>query len=243
MKTVHEVCKLSGISVRTLHYYDEIGLLRPSRHTKAGYRLYDDAALARLQQILFFRELDFPLAQIGAILDSPSFDASEALKNHRRLLCLKRERLDRLIGLCDQTLEGDKNVSIQEFNAHEIQKAQERYRQQAKERWGHTKEYEESGRRAKGYTNGDWERIAREADGIFAAFAAQMQGDPAAPRAQDLVRRWQEHISRNYYDCTKEILAGLGALYLADSRFAETIDRHAAGTAAFMSEAIKIYCQ
>ena len=136
MKTIRQVAELSGVSVRTLHYYDEIGLLAPAAVTGAGYRLYDAAALARLQQILFFRELDFPLADIRRILDDPAFDRRKAMAGHRALLQLKLERLQRLIGLVDGILDGnitdsatkgETKVDFEAFDQTAVREARSRY--------------------------------------------------------------------------------------------------------------------
>lgn len=180
-QTVHEVAAAAGVSVRTLHYYDQIGLLRPSNTTEAGYRLYDDAALARLQQILFFRELDFPLSEIREILDNPSFDKQRAMHAHKELLILKRERLERLIALVNNTLKGEKTMSLKEFDMTEIEQAQKQYADEARQRWGSTDAYKQSAKRTASYSKEDWARVNAEAEQIYDGFAAQMGNDPACP--------------------------------------------------------------
>jgi DNA-binding transcriptional MerR regulator len=240
---INEVAKLTGISVRTLHYYDEIGLLHPSEITEAGYRLYDGQALERLQQILFFRELSFPLKEIKSILNNPAFDKHRALENHKKLLLLRRSRLNDLIALVDNTLKGDYDMSFQEFDQSEIENAQKKYAQEAKERYGGTDAYAESEHKTKGYGKEDWSRINTEAEEIYRDFAASMDKEPFAPEVQKLVADWQAHITKNYYNCTKEILAGLGEMYVADARFTESIDKHGKGLAAFMSRSIAYYCK
>ncbi len=241
-RTVKEVAQLCGISVRTLHYYDEIGLLSPAEITPAGYRLYGREELCRLQQILFFRELDFSLREISDILKDPSFDAREALKGQKKLLLLKRSRLDRLVSLVDGILKGETEMSLEEFDLSEIKQAQQEYAAEAKQRWGETDAYHESVKKTGGYQKADWERIEREAGELYAAFAARMSEDASSPAVQELVKRWKAHISRNFYECTDEILAGLGELYTADERFEKSIDAHAKGLAQFMGKAIKYYC-
>lgn len=242
-QTVHEVAAVAGVSVRTLHYYDQIGLLHPSHTTEAGYRLYDDAALARLQQILFFRELDFPLSEIREILDNPSFDRHRAMCSHKELLLLKRERLERLIALVDNTLKGEKTMSFQEFDMTEIEQAQKQYADEAKQRWGATDAYKQSAKRTSSYNKDDWARINAEAEEIYDGFVAQMGNDPASLAVQQLVADWQAHISKNFYDCPKEMLAGLGEMYIADERFTKNIDKRAQGLAQFMSDAFAAYCK
>lgn len=239
---IGELAKLSGVSVRTLHYYDEIGLLKPSELTEAGYRFYDDASLARLQQILFFRELDFPLREIQRILSSPNYDRDRALRRQKDLLRLKKERLERLIGLVDATLKGGNRMSFQEFDNREYETARDRYAQEAKERWGGTGAYEESERKTAQYSGEDWKRIGAESAEIFSAFAARMDSRPEDPEVQALVVRWQEHISGHFYTCTKEILRGLGQMYVADERFRRNIDREKEGLAQFIADAIAVYC-
>ena len=242
-QTVHEVAAAAGVSVRTLHYYDQIGLLRPAGTTEAGYRLYDDAALARLQQILFFRELDFPLSEIREILDNPSFDKQRAMHAHKDLLILKRERLERLIALVNNTIKGEKTMSLKEFDMTEIEQAQKQYADEARQRWGSTDAYKQSAKRTASYNKEDWARINAEAEQIYDGFAAQMGNDPASPAVQQLVANWQAHISTNFYDCTKEMLAGLGEMYIADERFTKNIDKRAPGLAQFMSDAFRAYCR
>jgi DNA-binding transcriptional MerR regulator len=243
MKTVHEVSGLTGISVRTMHYYDEIGLLPPSEVTPAGYRLYDDTALEKLQQILFFRELDLPLKEIANILNSPSFDRHKALENHRKLLVMKRKRLDGLLRLVDDTLKGDQMMSFKEFDMTEIEEAKRKYSEEAAQRWGNTEAFAESQKKTSHYGKEDWQRIQAEAKEIYEAFAAKMDQSPNDLAVQNLVAKWQEHITRNYYNCTKEILAGLGEMYVADERFTQNIDQYGKGLAQFMREAIREYCK
>ena len=243
MKTVKEIASLTGVSVRTLHYYDEIGLLRPAQVTEAGYRLYGGRELERLQHILFLRELEFPLKEIKRILDAPSFDRSEALKKHINMLELKRDRLHRLIGLAGRILEGESDMSFEEFDMTEIEEARTQYGKEARERWGGTDAWRESERRTKAYTKEDWRRISSEADEIFGEFARNMQKPPAHPDVQQAVKRWKHHINSHYYNCTDEILAGLGEMYAADERFRKNLDKHARGLAQFMSEAIRAYCE
>ncbi len=241
--TVAQVAKLTGISVRTLHHYHQIGLLSPSHITAAGYRFYGIKELERLQQILFYKELDFSLEDIARLLDAPGYDKGIALSQHRHLLTLRRKRLDDLITLTDQLLKGETVMSFQEFDMKEIEETKEKYAKEAEERWGNTDAYAQSQKRTNSYNKEDWARIQGEAQAIYDAFAAAMKNDPASDAVQALVARWQQHITHNYYDCTKEILAGLGQMYTADQRFTQNIDKTAPGLAAFISSAIEIYCK
>ena len=236
MKTVHEVSQISGVSVRTLHHYDAIGLLRPTAVTEAGYRLYDDTALARLQSILLFRELAFPLKEIKRIMDDPQFDQATALEQQIRLLELQQERLGRLIGLARETMKT--GVTHMDFTAFDNSKL-EQYAAEVKERWGNTAAYQESAQRP----------AAEQKDaaaGLMAQFARMGRlrtGDPAGQEAQDAVRELQQFITKHFYTCTPEILAGLGQMYTADDRFRASIDAAGGeGTADFAGKAIAVYC-
>lgn len=240
--TVGETARLTGVSVRTLHYYDEIGLLRPSGLSEGGYRLYDDACLTRLQQILFFREIDLPLEEIGRILDSPSFDGRRAMERHRELLSMKAARLERLIGLVDHILKGENEMDFKPFDTAALEQAREQYGQEARERWGDTRAYAQSAEKTAAYGKADWEAFGAQAEAVYRGLAACMPEGPASPRAQALVAQWQALITRWFYDCTNELLAGLGEMYTADERFTRSIDRYAAGLSAFLRDAIRVYC-
>ena len=236
MKTVHEASQISGVSVRTLHHYDAIGLLRPTAVTEAGYRLYDDTALARLQSILLFRELAFPLKEIKRIMDDPQFDQATALEQQIRLLELQQERLSRLIDLARKTMKT--GVTHMDFTAFDNSKL-EQYAAEVKERWGNTAAYQESAQRP----------AAEQKDaaaGLMAQFARMGRlrtGDPAGQEAQAAVRELQQFITKYFYTCTPEILAGLGQMYTADDRFRASIDAAGGeGTADFAGKAIAVYC-
>lgn len=240
--TVGEVAKLAGISIRTLRYYDEIGLLKPSAITDAGYRVYDDADLETLQQILFFRELDFSLEDIRNIMRNPEYSKEEALRKQRELLLKKRDRINRLVALVDKTLEGDQDMSFEQFDTLEIEKLRREYAQEAKERWGGSAAYAEYEKKSAQRSNDHQELMTGEAAEILHEFGQNRLLAPDSPQAQALVQKWQGYITANYYTCTKEILSCLGQMYVADERFTRNIDQHGAGTAAFMSAAIEAYC-
>lgn len=240
--TVGETARLTGVSVRTLHYYDEIGLLHPSGLSEGGYRLYDGARLARLQQILFFREMDLPLEEIGRILDSPAFDSRRAMERHRALLSMKAARLERLIGLVDNILKGEADMDFKPFDASELEQARAQYEQEARERWGNTAAYAQSAEKTRAYGNAEWEAIGAQSESIYRGLAACMGEGPASPRAQSLVGQWQALITRSFYDCSNDMLACLGEMYVEDERFTRNIDRYAPGLAAFLRDAIRVYC-
>ena len=236
---IKEFAKLSGTSVRTLHYYDEIGLLPPAFVERTtGYRYYDENSLLRMQEILFYRELDFPLKSIGEILSSPDHDTRRSLEEQKKLLTLKKERLERLIASIDAAMKGD-NI-MEAFDNSEF----EAYKAEAQEKWGKTDVYKEHTEKTKHYSQEKWNGLAEGMDRIMAQFAACMKAGnaPASAEAQSLVKTLQEYITANYYHCTKEILAGLGQMYVADERFQNNIDKHGKGTAAFIRDAIQVYC-
>ena len=164
---ISEVAKLTGITVRTLHYYDEIGLLKPSEITEAGYRLYSREDLEILQQILFFRELDFPLSQIKEIMNNPNYDKEEALKKQKELLIQQRQRIEGLIKLIEKRIEGDNNMSFKEFDMNEIEENKKKYAKEVKERWGTSKAYEESEKKTSSYNKEKWGDINQETSEIL----------------------------------------------------------------------------
>lgn len=239
---INEVAKLTGITVRTLHYYDKIGLQKPSEITEAGYRIYDDGALCRLQQILFFRELDFPLEEIKDIMENPTFNKTEALENQKILLMKKRSRIDKLISLVEHTIKGEKLMNFEEFDMEEIETAKKKYAEEVKERWGNTNAYAENEKKSTHYSKEQWQEINAESGKIIKAFAENRNKAPESKEVQELVKEWQEHITARFYDCTNEILQGLGMMYTEDSRFKENMDRYGVGTTELMSKAIEIYC-
>lgn len=239
---INEVAKLTGITVRTLHYYDEIGLLKPSRITNSGYRLYNKEALEKLQQILFFRELDFSLKDIKEIMLSSSYSKEEALKKHRELLIQKENRLKSLIELIEQIIEGDNSMSFKEFDNSELIENKKKYAKEVKERYGHTDAYKESEQKTAGYDNEKWKTIQADGDKILEKFAEYRNLSPDSREVQELVKKWQDYITDNFYKCTNEILSGLGVMYIKDERFTKNIDKNGEGTAQFMSKAIEIYC-
>ena len=240
MMTVHEVSRFAGVSIRTLQYYDKIGLLHPAGYTDAGYRLYDDTELERLRHILLFRELEFPLKDIRAILDSPDFDRSKALEQQIELLKLKKEHLDNLINFAL----GIKMLGVRhmDFKAFDRSKLDE-YSRQAKELYGNTPEYKEMKEKMKNRTEEE-DHIMADRFMLFFKEAGEIKNtDPASPEAQDLVKRIQDFITENLYTCTDKILSGLGKMYSGGGEFTENIDAYGgAGTAEFVDQAIQIYC-
>lgn len=235
---IKKFAELTGVSVRTLHYYDEIGLLKPSSVDRfTGYRYYDESSVLRMQEILFYRELDFSLKSIAEILSSPNYDREKALKEQKKLLTLKKERLERLILSIDNAVKGENVMSA--FDNSEF----EAYKAEAKEKWGNTKAYAEFSEKTKEHSKERFADINSGLENIFCEFSELMQNGAEADsaEAQALVKKLQEYITENYYTCTDEILAGLGQMYLADERFKNNIDKYASGTAEFVRKAISIY--
>ena len=240
MRTVNEVSKLTGVSVRTLHHYDEIGLFKPTEVTEAGYRLYDDTALERLQHILLFKELQFPLKDIKTILDSPDFDRNKALEQQIELLTMKKEHLENLILFARgiNTL-GVRNM---DFSAFDTKKMDE-YAAQAKENWGKTDAYKEFEEKSKDWTEETTGNIAKDMMRLFVEFGAMKDLDPSDEKVQEQVKRLQDYITKNFYNCTTQILSGLGRMYAGGGEFTENIDNAGGkGTAEFCHQAIEIYC-
>ena len=240
MKTVKEVSAISGVSIRTLHHYDALGLLKPTRVTAAGYRLYDEGALARLQQILLFRELQFPLKEIRAILDAPDFDVQQALADQIHLLELQRMRTERLITLArNLQSKGAQPMDFSPFDRQEL----EQYQKEARARWENTAawgEYEEQQRK---HPDSAQDMAAGLMD-CFARLGALRHLPPEDGQVQAAVDGIRQFITAHYYNCTKEIFRGLGQMYVSDARFRENIDKAGGtGTADFAAQAISIYCK
>lgn len=221
MMTIGEVSRLTGVSVRALQYYDKIGLLSPSVRTEAGYRLYGDESLERLQQILLFRALEFSLGEIAAILESPAFNRERALEQQIELLTLRRDHLDSLIAFA-RGLQKTGGNSM-DFSAFDTGKMDE-YARRAREQWQDTAAYAEFAGRDRGRSDDMRNALSSGLMTIFEDFGRLRGGDPASENAQALVRRLQAYITEHYYRCTPEILKGLGAMYAAGGEFTESID-------------------
>lgn len=235
MKTVKEVSKISGVSVRTLHYYDSIGLLKPTKITEAGYRLYDDNAISKLQTILMYKHLEFSLSDIKNIMENPDYDLAAAVKQQKNLLILQKKRLNKLISLADDIIEkGSVAMNFFAFDKSEI----ENYTKEVKERWGETQAYNEFSEKEipKNAEQGLMDKMTE--------FGKLKTLSPDCEDVQDAVKGLQKYITDNFYTCTNEILAGLGQMYVADERFKNNIDTAGGeGTAEFISKSIAIYCK
>lgn len=243
--TVGAVARMSGVTVRTLHHYDDIGLLSPSGRTESGYRLYDDRDIDRLRDILAFRELGLGLDEVAEALASS--DGSHAtLVRARTRIRHRITHLEDIVTSLDAaitahekgtTMSADEKLSVfGDFDPRD-------YEQEAAERWGDSDAYRESARRTATYSADDWKRVMAESADIYrrSAALASAGADATGPEAASLVEDHRAHISAHFYECTPEIHAGLGQMYVADERFTATIDEAGPGAAAFLSEAIDAY--
>lgn len=243
MYTVKQLSELAGVTIRTLHYYDEIDLLKPSQVGENGYRYYEDADLYRLQQILFYREMDIGLLQIREIIDNPAFDQMEALQTHRRVLQDKINRLLRLIRTVDSTimhLVGEVDMSKKQLFAGFDEEKQKQYEKEAIEQYGEDS-VKESNRRWKNYTKQDKERILAEGNAVYNDLAEAMPQGPESPAVQAILVRWHQHI-RYFYEPTIEVLRGLGQLYSEQPEFVATFEKFHPDLPAFLPQAINHYC-
>ncbi|GAA2272409.1 HTH-type transcriptional activator TipA [Streptomyces ruber] len=241
--SVGEVAGFAGVTVRTLHHYDEIGLLVPSERTYAGHRRYADADLDRLQQILFYRELGFPLDEVAVLLDDPDADPRAHLRRQHELLTARIEKLQKMAAAVEHAMEARRmgiNLTPEErfevFGEHDPAQ----YEDEVRERWGHTDAYKESQRRTASYTKEDWKRVNEELDALHARVAGLMDSGAAAgsEAAMDVAEEHLRFVKRSYYDCTHELQARISELYVSDPRFAEMYDRIRPGFGRYLRDAI-----
>lgn len=247
MYMINEISKLTGVSIRMLHHYDKIGLLVPSKRTDANYRMYSDEDVAKLYQILLFKELEFSLQEIKTILQDENFDREKALKEQRNLIIKKKNRLEKIIESIDDTINNfggnvmNKN-NFKAFDYEDIKKHEEKYKQETERKYGKTDAYKESKEKTSKYSKNDWENIMGEAESIYVELSKLMDKEPSDEQVQLLVEKWRNHITENFYNCTIEIFRGLALMYVADERFTKNIDKYGEGLAQFLSDAMNIYC-
>lgn len=239
---VKNTAALTGLSIRALHYYDEIGLLKPSGTTKAGYRQYDDEAICKLMQIMFYKELGLSLKEIANIMAKPDYDKKEVLIKHKNLLMLKRKHIEGLIELTQQALRGEE-MKVKKDILQEYENAKKQYANEVEQKWGKSKAYQQSVIKHDSYNEKEKIDMMKEAEEIFKEFANNIGTDPSDVLVQKLVKRWQQHITRYSYDCTTEILKGLALMYVEDERFKKNLDKYGKGTAKLMHDAIIVYCK
>lgn len=241
--SVGQVAVFAGITVRTLHHYDEIALLSPSSRNNAGHRRYDDVDLDRLQRILFYRELGFPLDEVAALLDDPDADPQEHLRRQHELLSARIAELQKMAEAVEHAMEAKKmgiNLSPEEKFEVFGRKDPERYGEEAEQRWGGTAGYDETQRRVARYTKDDWKRMRDEVADWGARYDALMEAGepPTGDRAVAMAEEHRRHITKWFYDCTPEIHRGLGDMYVSDERFREFYDSIRPGLAEHVREAI-----
>ncbi|MGY1704092.1 MerR family transcriptional regulator [Geodermatophilus sp. SYSU D00697] len=241
---VGEVAALAGVTVRTLHHYDRIGLVSPSGRTSAGYRQYSPADLDRLHQVLLYRELGFPLEQVATLLDDPSADPAEHLRRQHRLLLDRLERTRAMVAAVEKEMEaramGIELTAEERFEVFgEHDPAQ--YEAEVQERWGGTEAYAESQRRTRGYSKEDWLRVKAEQEDIGSRFVAAMRSGaaPDSTEAMDVAEAHRQSISRSLYECSPELHACLGRMYVEDQRFTATYEAMAPGLAQYVSTAVQ----
>lgn len=242
MYTVKQLADLAGVTVRTLHHYDQFGLLAPSSVGGNGYRYYEEGALYRLQQILFYRELEIPLGEIKRIVTSPDFDILESLNAHRAALEERIERLTRLIEAVDLTTEHLKGkvamTDAQLFRAFSDEE-QDNLAEEAAERWD-SETVRESNARWKAYPAEKRQRILEDGNTIYRDLIAQMDEDPGSAQVQHLISRWHAHM-QNFWSPNDEQLLGLADLYNEDARFNASFEAMRPGLAKFMRDAVRVY--
>lgn len=249
MFKVREVAMIIGVSVRTLHHYDQIGLLSVAKDDESGYRLYTEEDLGRLEQILFFRELGFELKKIQKIIDDPQYDKVQAFEMQHDLLLKKRNRLDEIIGSLEQTMkevEGGTSTmrkieKLEVFSSKDIEMYKEKYREEVEEKY--SKEVVEvCNKKVDKYSKEEWENVTEKGNKIFSEIATLMNGSYEDESVQALLAVYQQYITDSYYDCTLEIFEGLGQMYVADERFTKNINKSQDGLAEFISKGIAYYC-
>ena len=242
--TVGELARLAGVTVRTLHHYDRIGLLSPSGRTAAGYRQYAPADLDRLHQVLLYRELGFPLEEVATLLDDPDADPAAHLRRQHRLLRERLERTQAMVAAVEKEMEARQmGISLTPEERFEVfgDWLPEEYAAEAEEKWGGTDAWAQSQQRTRAMTKDDWLRVKAEGDDVERRFAEALAAGvaPGSAQAMDLAEEHRQQISRNFYDCSPEMHAGLGRMYVEDERFTAYYERIAPGLAQYVSTAVQ----
>ena len=241
--TIKEIAELAGVTTRTLRYYDQIGLLLPAEIGANGYRYYNQDSLLKLQQILFFRELAVPLNEIQLIMSHPDFDLENALEDHRARLQKRSQRLDTLISTIDQTianLQGDRKMNAEEyFEGFD----ESQYEEEVRERWGDTQQYAESQRKWASYSKEEKDAIKEEGGRLTVAMVSENpSAAPDDPDVQAAIAEYLAYINQYFYSCDVDQLRGLADMWAADPRFSANYEQVRPGGAAFVREAVHIYC-
>lgn len=243
--TIHKLARLAGVSVRTLHFYDQAGLLKPARVGENGYRLYGQEELLRLQQILFFRELKFALGSIKQILESPDFDQLEALEQQAKLLRLERDRLDTILATIAKTIATTKGATTMgdaDFYAGLSRERMEEYAKEAKERWGHTKAYRQSQERWGRFSDEEKRNLTANAEKATRQLADRMGEGPESPAVQKMIQEQFDGINTMFYDCDREMFLALAEMTVQDERYASYYRRFHPDLPEFRLKAVRYFC-
>lgn len=242
MLTVGAVAELTGVTIRTLHHYDQIGLVRPSERSVAGYRLYHDPDLEKLQTVLFYRELGFPLDDIATLTGDPAFDRGDALREQRKLLEAEANRYRRMIEAVDAAIDAhERGITMENEAMFRVFGEQQRaYQREAGERWGDTDAWTQSRRRTADYSEQDWLDLKAESEAITHRIVEVFRSGsaPDSTAAMDAVDAHRQQISRRFYGCSHEMHVHLGSMYVADPRFTATYEELAEGLTAWVRDAI-----
>lgn len=239
--TINQLARLAGVSVRTLHHYHALGLLQPAEVAANGYRLYGREELLKLQQILFFKELKFPLAKIREILESPQFDRVEALKQQKKLLELERERMGRLIQTITTTINETTMKDDELFEGFDEAKLEE-YRQEAEQRWGHTQAYKQSQERWNKLSKEERAQLFKDQDAGMKAMADDMKFGPESPEFQKHIDASFKFINEKFYDCSLEMFRNLAVMTTEDERYAGFYRKYHPELPEFRLKAVQFYC-
>lgn len=240
--TIKKLATLAGVSVRTLHFYDEIGLLTPSFVHENGYRYYGEKELRKLQQILFFRELAFPLEQIKEMMNSSHYDEKKALEDQKALLLLKQRKIERLLETIDKTLKGGEKMNNDDLFGSFSDDDINRVKAEVKNRWGNTEAYRQSMERTRHWTKEDYKKKVEEGKEFLQLLGKSMDHDYKSDEVQVLIQKQHEQINF-YYDCSLEMYKNLADMYISDPRFTKTYEDVRIGLAQFVHDAIYYYCE
>lgn len=241
---MHQLAKLAGVTPRTLRYYDRVGLLSPAHHGKNGYRYYGEKEMVRLQQILFFRELEFPLEDIKRMLNRPGFNVTDALRDQKKLMRLKRDRIDRLLTSIDKTIKtmtDDKKVRGEEMYDAFKDDDVKQYQEEVKQRWGDTDAYRQSTAKVGKMTKAEMDKLKEDGKKFTQTLADAMGKDMASPEVQALIAQHHEGVNF-FYECQPAMYRNLGQMYVDDPRFTAYYDKFRPGLAKFVRDAINVYC-
>lgn len=241
--TVGQVAERSGLTVRTLHHYDEVGLLRPGRRSAAGYRLYTQEDLVRLQHVVVYRRLGFSLEEVAVLLDDPDADVAAHLRRQRAEVMSRLDELAELVTAIDRALEAEvSGIQLTPSEQRELfgEGFSDEYQQEAQERWGDTEAWRQSQQRTAQYTKADWQAMKAEMDDVNARFVAALQaGEPAdGERAMDVAETHRQHMTRWFFDTSPELHACISENYVNDERFTKTYEDQATGLAQYVRDAV-----